>query len=95
MHLAAVLNDRVRDRVRLVAMPHDRVVGQTVSRAAPIAGSLRAGERAANRVGIAAVHCLRFAVGPRFDTVDVIYWLGVPRWFMLTRRLKKITRRLG
>ena len=91
MHLAAVLNDPVRP----VAMQHDRVVGQTVSPAGTIAGTLHAGERAANRVGIAAVHRIRFAVGPRFDTLDVTYWPGVPRWFMMTRRLKKITRRLG
>jgi hypothetical protein len=81
MHLAAVLNDRV--------------VGQTVSPAAPIAGILHAGERAANRVRIAAVHRIRFAVGPRFDTLDVIYWPGASRGVMMTRRLKKFTRRLG
>lgn len=85
MRLSAVLNDRVR----LVAMQHDRGVGQTVSPAAPIAGTLHAGERAANRVGVAAVHHIRFALGPRFDPLDVIYRPGVPRWFMLTRHLKK------
>jgi hypothetical protein len=35
------------------------------------------------------VHRIRFAVGPRSNTLDVIYGPGVPRWFMLTRRLKK------
>jgi hypothetical protein len=47
-----------------------------VSLAVPIAETLDTGERAANRIGVVAVHGIRLAVKPRFDTLDAFYRLG-------------------
>lgn len=61
--------------VRLVGIQDDRVTGQAVSLAVPIIETLDTGKRAADRRGVVAVHGIRLAMKPCFDTLDAFYRL--------------------
>ena len=75
----AVTEAGVRTRlaiVRLVGMQDHGIAGQAVALAAAIAETLHAGQRAADGVGVVAVHGIGLALEPRLDAFDSLYRFG-------------------